>query len=136
LSGYLQNKDKFLKYRVVADYNLDTNDFPRKPNGEIDESFDDIYIRCSKGNRIYSYGKGILVAYIPSVTRGKNILNQLDSEKYFEIETNSQELLFKFKTKDLDEVATLLKAHINKKIKKENTNISVLIVLKISINQK
>ncbi|MDF2505916.1 hypothetical protein, partial [Clostridium sp.] len=66
MAGYLQNKEKFQKYRVVADYNRDTNDYPRNINGVLDDSFDDLHIRCSKGNQIYSYGRGILVAYIPS----------------------------------------------------------------------
>lgn len=116
----MQNKEKFLKYRVVAEYNQNTNDFPRDKHGNIDKSFDDLYIRCSYGNRIYSYGRGVLVAYIPSVGRGNNILKSLDEKVAFEIETTDEEVLFKFKYKDLDQVATLLKAHNNPKDKEGN----------------
>lgn len=119
-AGYLQNKEKFLKYRVVAEYDQKTNDFPRDKNGSIDDSFDDMYIRCSNGNRIYSYGRGVLVAYIPSTGRGKNILKALDENVAFDIETTDEEVLFKFKYKNLDHVATLLEAHKSRKNKDGN----------------
>lgn len=122
MAGYLQNKEKFQKYRVVADYNRDTNDYPRDINGNLDDSFDDLHIRCSKGNQIYNYGRGILVAYIPSRIRGNNILNNLTPGIASDIEILDNELLFKFKAKDLDEVATLLKAHVNQKDKDGNYN--------------
>lgn len=108
---YLQNKDKFLKYRVVAEVNQATNDFPRDKHGNLDDSFDDLYIRCSNGNRIYNYGRGVLVAYILSIGRGNNILKALDENIAFDIEKTDEEILFKFKYKDLDQVAALLKAH-------------------------
>jgi hypothetical protein len=122
MAGYLQNKEKFQKYRVVADYNRDTNDYPRDINGNLDDSFDDLHIRCSKGNQIYNYGRGILVAYIPSRIRGNNILINLTPGIASDIEILDNELLFKFKVKDLDEVATLLKAHVNQKDKDGNYN--------------
>lgn len=115
MARYLQNKDKFRKYRVVADYNKVTNDFPRTKDGMLDDSFEDVYIKCSHGNMIYSYGKGVLVAYIPSTIRGKNILNSTEESKVFNIEILDKEVSFRFKYKDLDEVATLLKARNNQK---------------------
>lgn len=115
MGGYLQNKEKFNKYRVVAHVDKNTNDFPRDKNGNIDSSFDDIYIRCSNKNMIYTYGKGILVAYIPSKVRGNNILKSLNKDIPFDIEETDSEILFKFKSKYIEEVATLLKAHLNQK---------------------
>ena len=44
MSRYLQNKKVFQKYRVVTEYDKNTNDFPRDDNGNIDKSFEDIYI--------------------------------------------------------------------------------------------
>lgn len=64
-------------YRVIADYNQATGDFPRNQDGEIDKSFDDMYIACIEGNQIYSYGKGVLVGYVPSLGRGRNVLKTL-----------------------------------------------------------
>lgn len=117
MARYLQNKDKFRKYRVVADYNKVTNDFPRNKDGMLDDTFDDLYIKCSHGNKIYSYGKGVLVAYIPSIIRGKNILKSLDEAKVRNVEILDKEVSFRFKYKDLDEVAVLLKARNNQKNK-------------------
>lgn len=64
-------------YRVIAEYNQATGDFPRDIDGEIDKSFDDMFITCIGGSQIYSYGRGVLVAYIPSLGRGRNVLKSL-----------------------------------------------------------
>lgn len=51
-----------------------------------------MYIPCASGGQIYSYGHGILVAYIPSVGRGHNIIKalakELISEDFVEKECN------------------------------------------------
>lgn len=126
MARYLQRKDLFSKYRVVSCYDQVTNDYPRDENNNIDASFDDIYIKCRYGNQIYYYGKGkkrgqhYLVAYIPSIGRGNNILKALDEEDEtipFDIEKTDGEILFKFDAKHLDTVATLLKAYLNRKSK-------------------
>lgn len=62
------------KYRVKPNLDQFTNDFPRDDNGNIDQSYDDIYIKCANGAQIYHYGHSILVAYIPSIGRGHNML--------------------------------------------------------------
>lgn len=121
MATFLQNKKYFEKYRVVADYDLTTNDYPRTEDGLIDKSFEDVYIKCRYGNQIYHYGKGkkrgqhILVAYIPSRQRGKNILESLNEDIYFDVEITDKEVLFKFEVHDLDVVAEKLKAFTNRK---------------------
>lgn len=120
IASYLQNKDKFSKYRVVAELDQNTNDFPRDESGSICTSFDDLYIRCRFGNKIYSYGHGVLVAYIPSLGRGHNILNKLDDKIPFDIVESDSEIEFKFKYKDLDLVAELLHAHLSPKDREGN----------------
>lgn len=65
------------RYRVLANYDLGTNDFPRLKNGLIDPSYEDIYIICKNQCKIYHYGGNVLEAYIPSLQRGRNILKQL-----------------------------------------------------------
>lgn len=62
-------------YRLKAHVDQCTNDFPRNINGIIES--DDVYIKCAFGNQIYHYGRAILVAYIPSIGRGHNILKDL-----------------------------------------------------------
>lgn len=118
-ANFLQRKEYFGKYRVVAAYNMDTNDFPRTDTGMLDPSFDDLYIKCSFGNQIYYYGKGkhrgeyTLVAYIPSLMRGHNIIKairEIDEDIIYYIEETDKEVLFRFDIKYLDTVAELLKA--------------------------
>ncbi len=62
-------------YRLKAYIDQNTNDFPRDTNGLID--CDDVYIKCDHGCQIYHYGRSILVAYIPSIGRGHNILKAI-----------------------------------------------------------
>ena len=65
-------------YRLMAQVDQNTNDFPRDERGNIDS--DDVYIKCAYGNQIYHYGRSTLVAYIPSLGRGHNILYALAKE--------------------------------------------------------
>lgn len=89
-----------------------THDFPRDNSGAINASYDDTYISCQSGNQIYHVGGSILEAYIPSLQRGRRILKELTEEEIdtFDIEENDKEVLFKFSVKDVDVVASKLKA--------------------------
>lgn len=74
------------KYRLLTEYDLHTNNFAKDLNGTYETG--DVYIKCAKGNKITYWGRGILVAYVPSIIRGKNILkavgerNGIDLSKY------------------------------------------------------
>lgn len=69
------------KYRVVADYDLKTLDYPRDYDGSIDSSFDDLYIPCAYGRQI-RHGTGTTMwAYIPNKTRAVNIFKKIWKEK-------------------------------------------------------
>ena len=104
------------RYRILPELDRETNDFPRNAQGDIDESYDDIYIACQYGNRIYSYGKEgsrvVLMAYIPSLQRGHNIIKELNTQgiPYTRYIETDEEVTFHFKPADLDAVATLMKA--------------------------
>lgn len=80
-------------YRLKAHIDQNTNDFPRDENGQLDT--DDIYIKCANGSQIYSYGHGILIAYIPSLGRGHNILRSIAEDKLGIIDKISYDELFK-----------------------------------------
>lgn len=72
-------------YRVLPEFDVVTNDIPRDINGEIAEGYEDIYIACQYGNKIFCYGHDIngrmlLTAYIPSVGRGHNIIKKIFTE--------------------------------------------------------
>lgn len=80
MAGYLRKYATPDGYRVRAEYDLDTKDYPRDHNGNINSSFDDLYIDCAGGSKITHYGKKILTAYIPSIGRGHNNVKQLYQE--------------------------------------------------------
>lgn len=116
------------KYRLKAHVCQNTNDFPRDENGNLDT--DDVYIKCANNCQIYHYGKSTLVAYIPSLGRGHNILFSLANElcgitekiPYEELYSilesegtikdiveNNKEIEFKFHAKNIDLIAKFLK---------------------------
>lgn len=119
-------------YRLKANIDQSTNDFPRDTEGKIES--DDIYIKCAFGSQIYHYGRGILVAYIPSIGRGHNILKALaeelcgitDKVSYEElyqklteegtvrnIVENDEEIEFKFHNKHIELICKYLKPQIS-----------------------
>lgn len=65
------------KYRLKAEIDYDTNDYPRdkKTNELIDNQ--DIYIKCANNIRVYHYGGRILEVYIPSIGKGRNIVKKI-----------------------------------------------------------
>lgn len=69
------------QYRVKADYDLDTNDFPRLESGGIDPSFDDLYIECKNDIKIRHGVGNVLSCHIPSKSRGLNVLRQIYQDK-------------------------------------------------------
>lgn len=100
-------------YRLLPTLDKRTHDFPRKSDGMIEDI--DIYIACQYGNKIYNYGRGVLIAYIPSIIRGRNIKKSLDEQGilYTDYNETDKEVEFKFKAKDISKVATILKAKTN-----------------------
>lgn len=105
-------------YRILAELDLETHDVPRDNNDEIADGYDDLYISCQHGNKIYTYGhdgsKRVvwLTAYIPSIGRGHNIIKavkELGIEYTHYSETDS-EVEFRFKAKDIEPIAKLMKA--------------------------
>lgn len=104
------------KYRLLPVIDQETNDFPRTPSGDVEEDLE-IYITCQYDNRIYAYGTDghkemQLAAYIPSLGRGRNIRKAMDKEKvqYYAYDETDEEVRFIFSAKDIEKVASLLKA--------------------------
>lgn len=108
-------------YRVKADYDLSTNDFPRTETGALDPSFDDLYIDC-KNNIKIRHGVGrILSCYIPSKGRGVNILRQIyqDHSKNKELpketastQKYSENLCSKLASEDILDTAEVLDGEV------------------------
>ena len=104
-------------YVVRAEYDQSTNDYPRV-DGNIDPSFEDIYIKCKFGTQIIHHKKDILMCYIPSKGRGLNIIREIlgldvdvdlenfdyNSKVIFDAELLDGEVYFKFRDKDLEQI--------------------------------
>lgn len=121
------------QYRIKPNLDLQLNDVPRNDDGSIDSSYDDIYIKCANGSQIYHFGRSILVAYIPSIGRGHNILIAIAKElklidedtksrdygtlysilnkdkTVFDIMENDEEIEFKFNAKNIELIAKYMK---------------------------
>ena len=105
------------KYVVRAEYDQTTNDYPRV-DGNIDPSFEDIYIKCKSDIKIIHHKKDILMCYIPSKGRGLNIIREIleldtdvdlenfdyNSKVIFDAELLDGEVYFKFKDDDLEKI--------------------------------
>lgn len=103
-------------YRLLPILDLETNDFPRQPDGNIEEDCE-IYINCYNGCKIYAYGTDghkemQLGAYIPSIGRGRNIKKAMNKQNipYYNYDESDEEVMFLFSSNDIKEVANLMKA--------------------------
>lgn len=104
------------KYRILPVIDQDTNDFPRDSGGNIEDDLE-IYISCRNGNKIEYYGlnesrRAVLLAYIPSLGRGRNIKKALKKQgvDILYYDESDEEVLFHFNATDIEVVAELLKA--------------------------
>ncbi len=80
MAGYLPSHYKGV-YRIKADIDQATNDFPRDEQGNIDSSFDDFYIPCAKNGKIRHYGQKVLLYYCPTIGKFRNILKKIYEDK-------------------------------------------------------
>ena len=114
MASYLINHYKGI-YRLRAEIDKTTNNFPREYTGQFSEN--DVYIDCQNKVRIYHYGNRTLEAYIPSLIRGHNIVKAIQSELgndvIYHIEETDSEVLFRFNSKDMERLAVYLKPKTN-----------------------
>lgn len=103
------------KYRVLPRYDLSTMDFPRDENGNLDESFDDLYIPCRRGEIRHSYrdtrGYEVLCWYTDSATQGKNVYNELSKDKdlWLEVDDIDQfDYFIYFNANDIEKIAAVV----------------------------
>lgn len=113
MSNYLYQK-YFGKYRILAPIDLDTNDFPRNPKGEIDT--DDFYIPCKKYGRkvaeIYHYGHKTLGVLIFGANIGNKLIKLCEDNdiELKNIRDGDGEISFLFKADDMEFIADYLGA--------------------------
>ena len=106
------------KYRLLAEIDKSTNDFPRDADGGISDNVG-VYITCKNNNQIYAYGTDghremQLCAYIPSLGRGRNVKKKLKQQNidYYAYDETDEEVTFRFSSKDIEPVAEMLGAKI------------------------
>ena len=103
-------------YRLLPELDLETHDLPRDEAGNIEDDAE-IYIACQNGSKISYFGlnesrRGVLIAYIPSLGRGRNVKKALKKQgiDIFEYSESDEEVMFKFAAADIEPVAELMKA--------------------------
>lgn len=64
-------------YRVLTEFDPITNDFPRDKKGKIEESYDELYIPCSKGIIKHTYEPYYLCWMTDKITTGRNVAKEL-----------------------------------------------------------
>ena len=103
-------------YRILPELDKETHDFPRNALGEIEETYDDIYIACHNGSKIFCYGKDgtriALMAYIPSLIIGRRIKKAMDEQNipYTNYIETDEEITFRFKPANIELIAELMRA--------------------------
>lgn len=103
------------KYRVLADYDVDINDFPRNAEGAIEDSFDDLYIPCRKGvikHTYDDYDKLALCLYDKRASVAKSIYEEIH-KKYPSIDitlvSEGNDNYIYFYDTDINKIATIIK---------------------------
>ena len=100
------------KYRILPHLDSRTKDFPRDEFGEIDDSYDDLYIPCKHGNEIHSAGNGQMSAYIFSASKCYALLKKAQKSKIKVIDSDvlEEEGFVVFNASDIEFFAEYLKA--------------------------
>lgn len=108
MAGYLVNHYKSI-YRIMPVIDKSTNDFARDCTGKIDK--DNVYIACYYDIKIWHYGGSKLIAYIPSLQRGHNIIKSLKKAgiNVFDCDDSDEEVIFKFDASDIETVTSFIK---------------------------
>lgn len=115
MANYLVTKFRN-KYKILPDIDVGTNDFARDCDGAIDE--DMVYISCYYDTKVYYWGlndshRGVLVAYIPSKQRARNIKKEMKKQKIevVDFDESESEAMLKFLASDADAVIEMLKPY-------------------------
>lgn len=108
MAGYLANHYKSI-YRILPVIDQSTNDFCRDYTGKIDEN--NVYITCYNDVKVWHYGGSKLLAYVPSLQRGHNLIKAVKAlgVDVFDCDETDEEVTFKFNASNIDSVISVLK---------------------------
>jgi hypothetical protein len=98
-------------YRVLPELDNELSDIPRLITGEVDPSYDDIYLSCANNVKVYHFSRDVLTVYIPSLKRGHNIVKAIEEKDvpYTNYIETDEEVIFHIKAKNIDDIANILK---------------------------
>lgn len=115
-------------YRVLAELDSDTNDFPRNEDGSIDESFEDLYIPCKKGVIKHTYKDNDILAiclYDKQPSVAKNLFKEIKG-KYkdinIELDLDGNDSYIYFNANDIKKIGTIIKPRTSGASIKWNSN--------------
>lgn len=102
-------------YRVLPYLDLEKNDFPRDELGNIDNSFEDLYIPCSRGKaeikHTYDEDK-LVVCFYGKCSTAKNVYKEI-KDKYKNIDVEFEDIgedgLIYFNADDIKKIATIVR---------------------------
>lgn len=102
-------------YRVLAEYDKETLDFPRLEDGKIDPSFEDLYIPCKRGVIKHTYiGDDVLaLCFYDKAKTGHNVAKEIN-DKYKKkveivVEDFGDDCYIYFDAGDLKKIAAVVK---------------------------
>ena len=102
------------KYRVLSEYDLSIGDWPRDEDGNIDESFDDLYIPCRKGvikHCFDDFDKLALCFYDKQPSVAKRVfeeIKQICPNADIELEELGKDSYIYFYDRDIDDIAKVV----------------------------
>lgn len=77
MGQYLIQKFKG-KYRLRTELDQSTNDFQREYDNSL--SYNDVYVDCAKGTKIFHYGRDILEVYFSKRNVARNVIKSIISD--------------------------------------------------------
>ena len=102
-------------YRVLPVLDKDTGDIPRNEDGTIDESYEDLYIKCKRGGIVkHTYkGNDILVIEFENKSQTARKVYKDIKKMYNNIEIEYEEIIpdgfIYFNAKDIDKIDKIIK---------------------------
>ena len=102
-------------YRVLGCLDSSTNDFPRDENGNIDSSYDDLYIPCSRGKSVIKHtydDNKLVICFYGKCSTARNVYKEL-KDKYKKIDIKFEDAgedgLIYFDADDIKKISTVVK---------------------------
>lgn len=100
------------KYRVLTELTLDTHDFIRDAENNIDTNYDELYIPCSYDGKIkHTYSDSVLSYFTTKKSTYKKVIGKLDEKHIsYDVDETDVDYIIFFSDTDLSAVARIVGA--------------------------